>query len=182
MRDPSMKKTRAWISSNGKYVALLALLIAVFIALLQASVTAAPADEIRHMTATPTYVGRLLLQKGNQTGRDGGYGIGVPNEGESNELLKRLRPELFFAFHPDLSVNEEDLARGIRPGLTYSMELWKGQIISISEGGRSIISREEYEKRVNSRKATFLYCSLAFLLSSGLAWCVTHATTRRHEA
>ncbi|MBC5786396.1 hypothetical protein H8N03_25900 [Ramlibacter sp. USB13] len=173
------RRALTWLAANGQGVSLAALAVAGFLAFFQTSIVIAPAGEVRSLTATPSYVGSLTLQKGNHTGTDAGFGLGVPNDRESNDLLRKVRPTLYIPFHPDLKVTAGDLARGIKPGFTYTMDLWQGQIISIADENRSIISREEYGERVAQRKTLFLYWATAIAVIAALVWTAAAILNRR---
>jgi hypothetical protein len=167
------------IAANGQGVSLAVLAVAGFLAFFQTSIAVAPAGEVRSLTATPTYVGSLTLQKGNHTGTDAGFGLGVPNDRESSDLLKKIRPTLYVPFHPELNVTATDLARGIKPGFTYTMELWQGQIISIADENRVIISREEYGERVARRKMRYVYWAIALAVAAAVVWSAAAVLNRR---
>ena len=169
----------AWLVASRRGVSVGALALASVLAYFQTSIAPAPSSEMRQSTVTPTYVGSLTLSKGNHTGTDAGYGIGVPNDRETNDLLKRLKPTLYVPFHPDLKLNANDIARGIKPGFTYTLTLWQGQIISIADENREIISREEYASRVERRRATLLYWSIGVATAAAIFWLIATLLARR---
>jgi len=167
------------------HVAIGLLCVAGVLLKFRAETQVAPRERLIEKEVTATYVGELESVRSN-IGRQptsihqrAGYGVGVPNTNEPNELLKRLQPTLYIRFAERLAIDASDAERIRAAGPEIKLSLWQGEIVAVSGGAGGIISYEDYAGRVERTRSAWLVSAVLVAIISVLWFSAASLILRR---
>jgi len=176
-----------WALPRRRQVLVVIAVIGAYLAWFASTIVPTPRSELRQQTVLVSYVGEVVGADRSDpfsadARRRSGFGIGISPSGvkaaESNAQLQRLMTRYYF-FDADLEVTREDLARGIKPGFTYTIQTRKSQIVAIRDEHREILSYDEYVARVGARRNLFLALAIAVSIVGALFWGAATVIIRR---
>jgi hypothetical protein len=176
-----------WALPRRRQVLVVFAVIGAYLAWFAATIIPTPRSELLQQTVRVNYVGEVVgADRSDPFSADArrrtGLGIGIsPSDvkaAESNAQLQRLMTR-YYLFDSDLEVTKEDLARGIKPGFTYTIQTRKNQIVAIRDEHREILSYDEYVARVGARRNLFLAVAIAVSIVGALFWGVATVIVRR---
>lgn len=115
---------------------------------------------LRYVGNLEKVVSRSGLNHGS-THFQGGQGIGIENDKERNEVLRKLRPVLYIPFSDILALTEAELESVAQGGPEVNVLLLHGEVLAVSNTTREIIPYERYALKVRQKRERLFWAALA---------------------
>lgn len=133
---------------------------------------------LRYVGELETIVSRTGIQHGS-THFDAGLGIGIANDAERNELLKKLRPVVYLPFAKVLDVTKTQVAEVARAGPDVRVMLHGGEVLALSGPAGEVLSYEGYVARVQTVRERWRWGAWIALAAAVLYFVAATIAARR---
>lgn len=172
-------KVYAWLCEYRVHTCIVLLVVASMMLLKRAETKIVPESELSRRDVAVKYVGALetvVTRDGihhGSTRLDGGLGIGVENDIDRDDFLKKLRPVIYVPFAPVLGVGREQLAAVGAAGPQLRIGLYQGEIVTVHSLTRSVLTYQAYAEKMDARRNIWLGMALLIAICSILLFLAT---------
>jgi hypothetical protein len=147
-----------------------------------------PENELSRRSVVVKYVGELektVSRSGINHGTthfSGGYGIGIENDVDRDEMMLRLRPVIYVPFASILGVTLEKAAEVKRAGTSLSIALYQGEIATASAAGRELMTYGEYVSRVEHQRSFWMLAAAITAFAAVLVFGISMLAASTRDA
>lgn len=172
-------KVYAWFCEYRMHACIALLVVAGMLLLQRAEMKTVPESElsgrdvaVRYVGPLDTVVSRSGINHGS-TRLDGGYGIGVANDIDRDDLLKKLRPIIYVPFASVLGVGREQVAKLEEAGPQLRIGLYQGEIVTAQGLAGPVLTYQAYAEKMEARRNIWLTVALLIAGTSILLFLAT---------
>lgn len=161
------------------HICIALLVVAGMLLLQRAETRVVPESELSGRDVTIRYVGPLeavVSRSGinhGSTRLDGGFGIGVENDIDRDDYLRKLRPVIYVPFAPVLGVGREQVAALEQTGQQLRIGLYQGEIVTVHSLTGPVFTYQAYAEKMEVRRSTWLVVALLTATSSIMLFLTT---------
>lgn len=184
-----LNRLAGWLISYRIHCFVALVLLAGLMVMQRSETRIASQQDLMEREVTMTYVGEVesIVSRGGinhgSTHFNAGLGLGIVNDVDKNELLKKLRPAIYLPFASVLDMTKAKAAQIENAGPALRIALYRGEIVTVTGKAGPVLSYAEYAAKVEERRDRWavLAAAAAALALLLLALTTVMGKTRRPE-
>lgn len=172
-------KVYEWLYKYRMHLCIALLVVAGMLLLQRAEMQVIPESELSARNVAVKYIGSLetvVSRNGinhGSTRLNGGFGIGVDNDIDRDEYLRKLRPVIYLPFAQVLGVGREQIAALEGNGQQLRIGLYQGEIVTVHSLTGPVLTYQAYAEKMEACRNIWLVVALLTAISSILLFLAT---------